>query len=61
METTTLDDFIKENNIDKIDYLKIDVEGAEYRVLEGLIKNLELKLSIFIWSMAMLQWLIENI
>ena len=42
METTTLDDFIKENNIDKIDYLKIDVEGAEYRVLEGfLIKNLE--------------------
>jgi len=42
METTTLDDFIKENSIDKIDYLKIDVEGAEYRVLEGLIKNLEL-------------------
>tara|TARA_B100002019_G_scaffold290666_1_gene308870 strand:- start:198 stop:1016 length:819 start_codon:yes stop_codon:yes gene_type:complete len=42
MNTTTLDNFIEENNIDKIDYLKIDVEGAEYRVLEGLIKNLEL-------------------
>jgi len=30
-----LDDFIKEHNIDHIDILKIDVEGAEEQVLRG--------------------------
>ena len=30
-----MDHFVKQNNIDYIDYLKIDVEGFEYEVLEG--------------------------
>lgn len=30
-----LDDFIKENNIKKVDLIKIDVEGADIEVIEG--------------------------
>lgn len=32
---TTGDQYCSENNIDRIDLLKIDVEGAEHLVLEG--------------------------
>lgn len=35
VQTTTLDQFTKENHIDRIDLLKLDVQGAEYLVLEG--------------------------
>jgi FkbM family methyltransferase len=34
-EFTTLDEFIEKNNIARIDILKIDVQGAETRVLDG--------------------------
>ena len=34
-QLTTLDDFIKEYNIDYIDIFKVDVEGFEYQVLRG--------------------------
>ena len=30
-----MDDFMEENNIEKIDFLKIDVEGLTYSVLQG--------------------------
>lgn len=33
VQATTLTDIITENNIQQIDYLKIDVEGAEYDIL----------------------------
>ena len=36
VEILTLDHFIKENNIDFIDLLKIDTEGYEFNVLRGL-------------------------
>jgi|TARA_B110000263_G_C15207516_1_gene463609 FkbM family methyltransferase len=36
VNTTTLKAYCDENNIDKIDYLKIDVEGHDKQVLEGL-------------------------
>jgi FkbM family methyltransferase len=35
-----LDDFINENNIEKVDLIKIDVEGADIEVIEGAEKIL---------------------
>jgi FkbM family methyltransferase len=41
IEITSIDDFICENNITKIDVLKIDTEGADYLVLKGAQKILQ--------------------
>jgi FkbM family methyltransferase len=38
---TTLDHFVEENNITKIDFIKIDVEGYEYNVLLGAEKTIK--------------------
>jgi FkbM family methyltransferase len=37
------DDYVEENDIKKIDFLKIDVEGAENLVLEGFKRSLKQK------------------
>jgi len=34
-DVNTLDNFAKEHSLDHIDYMKIDVEGSEYEVLDG--------------------------
>jgi FkbM family methyltransferase len=39
VKTITLDDIISQNFIDHIDFLKIDTEGAELKILEGLSDN----------------------
>ena len=39
VECTSIDHYIKTNNINKIDLLKIDVDGADFDVLMGA-KNL---------------------
>jgi FkbM family methyltransferase len=39
VKTITLDDIISENFIDHVDFLKIDTEGAELKILEGLSDN----------------------
>jgi len=50
-ETILLDDFFKNNkNIEKISFVKIDVEGAEKFVLEGMKKILDLNENIKIFS-----------
>jgi FkbM family methyltransferase len=36
VETRTVDSIMQENGIDKADWVKIDVEGAEIEVLEGM-------------------------
>lgn len=36
---TSIGDFMKKQNHKKIDLLKIDIEGAEYRVINDIIKN----------------------
>lgn len=35
VEVNTLDDFAAANGIDTVDFIKIDVEGAEYHLLKG--------------------------
>lgn len=35
VKTNTLENIIKNNNLDKIDFLKMDCEGAEYSILEN--------------------------
>jgi FkbM family methyltransferase len=39
-EFSTIDIFMEKNLINYIDFLKIDVQGAEFKVLEGAKKNL---------------------
>ncbi|MFB2919490.1 FkbM family methyltransferase [Aerosakkonema funiforme] len=41
IETTTLDNFCATEGINEIDFLQLDVQGAEKQVLEGGIKILE--------------------
>ncbi len=40
VDTTTLDSYCEKNQIEKVDYLKIDVEGHEIAVLKGAEKLL---------------------
>ena len=42
IEVVTLSDFIIENNINKIDLLKIDTEGHEFQVLLGLKDKIDM-------------------
>jgi len=41
MQTTTLDDIVEENDISKIDLIKIDIEGYEMHALRGATKLLK--------------------
>lgn len=46
VEQTTLDAFCKSNGITKIDFIKIDTEGAEWKILQGaenLLKNHQIR------------------
>lgn len=50
VECKKLDTYCKENNIDMIDFVKIDVEGAEKLIFEGateLLQNKKIKCGIF--------------
>ena len=40
IRTTPLDAFVKENRIGKIDFIKVDVEGHELKLLEGAAKTI---------------------
>ncbi|GCL36873.1 glycosyl transferase, group 1 [Sphaerospermopsis reniformis] len=60
VEAITLDSFCHNNNIDIIDYLKIDVEGAESDVLQGaseLLRNQKIRFIQFEISQKMLEGL----
>lgn len=51
-QSITIDSFIKTEKIEKINYIKLDVEGAEMKVLEGTIetiKNHKPKLAISVY------------
>jgi len=38
--TITIDDFVERNNIQRVDFIKMDIEGAEMLALEGARKTL---------------------
>lgn len=60
VEAITLDSFCNENHISRIDYLKLDVEGAEVFALEGaleLLKNKAIRYLQFEISQKMLEGL----
>jgi FkbM family methyltransferase len=44
IKLTTLDDYIERNKISRIDFLKIDVEGHETKVIEGASSELRKKI-----------------
>ena len=49
IQTISLDEWVSENNISKIDFIKADIEGAERLMLKGaynVLKNFAPKLSI---------------
>jgi FkbM family methyltransferase len=46
IETTTLDNFCESESIDEIDFLQIDVQGADLDVLQGATKILDSVLAI---------------
>lgn len=48
METLTLEDFFKQNNIDHVDILKIDAESAEYEIFKDTFKNIADKIDCII-------------
>ena len=48
VQTITLDKFITDNNLQKIDLLKIDTEGNEFNVLKGLKKKINIVNNILI-------------
>jgi FkbM family methyltransferase len=41
IDVTTIDAFVKQNNLSQLDFLKIDAEGAEYAVLKGSKESIE--------------------
>lgn len=52
IETITIDDFVVKNNIQKVDFIKMDIEGAELYALKGAIntiKNFKPKLAISLY------------
>ncbi len=68
VKTITLNDVISDNNINKIDFLKIDCEGAEYDVLSSLhdenwplIKHIVMEVHNFgNFKVKILKQLLEN-
>ena len=54
-EFNTLDNFVKENQIENIDFIKCDVEGAEKFVYEGGLKTIE-KFHPTIYSEMLRKW-----
>jgi len=55
IELTTMDSFVQSHTIDKIDILKIDVEGVEKEVLLGGLETLRQKVHFIIIELSFLR------
>lgn len=51
VETITLDDFVRINALEKLDFIKIDTDGHELQVLEGASKVLQVLRPIIVFEM----------
>ena len=40
-EAVRIDDWVRRNNINKLDFIKMDIEGAEIEALEGCVKTIQ--------------------
>ena len=61
VEADTLDNIINSLNIDSIDFLKIDIEGAEAEAIRGMRKTLEITKYLMIELRPSTLWLIETL
>ena len=50
-ETETLDNYFLENNIERVDFIKCDIEGAELFALKGALKTISSQLPIIFTEM----------
>lgn len=50
VETISIDEFVKENKIEKIDVIKLDIEGAEYEAVEGAQETIKMHKPILLIS-----------
>ncbi len=41
ISVTSVDNFVKEENIEKVDFIKLDIEGAELNCLQGAVNTLK--------------------
>jgi FkbM family methyltransferase len=39
-QTITIDDWVKNNNLQKLDFIKMDIEGAEIEALDGCVETI---------------------
>ncbi len=51
VETITLDDFVRLNTLEKLDFIKIDTDGHELQVLEGASEVLRVLRPIIVFEM----------
>lgn len=64
VEMTTIDEYVRKNAIERVDFIKADIEGAERQMLKGaywVLKNMHPKLSICTYHLPDDKEILENL